>query len=352
MAQNRGEWSELYTIFYLLLNEKLKIVNSNLELKTENIFKVKEILSKNKEDREINFKIQENNILLSFNDNKIIIDKKDLLEQNKKLFKKISVSSKRKGAFEIKEINDWLSKKGITFSLKASSTSKEDILLLNYDEYKNIDILLGYSIKSQLGSPATILNASSHTNFKYIVKGLKKEYVEEINKINTSKKLLDRLKKIEELGGKIEFKEVVSKKFEKNLELIDSLLPKVLGEVLLNSYKKETKDLKKLFSMSTVYTESISNKKLKDFLSAISFGMMPSKEWDGENRVKGGILLVSLDENIYVLDLVYYTKDVKEYLLNNTKLDSPSSSRYNMLNLEEENGEIIFTLNLQVRYKN
>lgn len=48
MAQNRGEWSELYAIFYLLLNEKLKIVNSNLELETKDIFQVKEIISKKK----------------------------------------------------------------------------------------------------------------------------------------------------------------------------------------------------------------------------------------------------------------------------------------------------------------
>ena len=34
-----------------------------------------------------------------------------------------------------------------------------------------------------------------------------------------------------------------------------------------------------------------------------------------------------------------------------TKLDTPSSKRYDMLNLIKENGEIIFTLNLQIRYK-
>ena len=47
----------------------------------------------------------------------------------------------------------------------------------------------------------------------------------------------------------------------------------------------------------------------------------------------------------------YLEKYIRKYILNNTKLESPSSTRYNMLNIFEEDGEYYFTLNLQVRYK-
>lgn len=49
MAFNRGEWSELYTIFYLLVHRNLKIVNSDLKLITDRVFRVESILTEEKE---------------------------------------------------------------------------------------------------------------------------------------------------------------------------------------------------------------------------------------------------------------------------------------------------------------
>ncbi|VWL85954.1 HpaII family restriction endonuclease [Oceanivirga miroungae] len=351
MAQNRGEWSELYAILYLLLDEKLKIVNSDFDVKRDNIFKIKEIISNNKKSNILKFKILENDILLTFDDVEISINKKDISSQKEELLNSIQKAPKSKGSFGIPKIKKWLLEKGITSNIKADNKSKEDITLLNFDNLKNNEVLLGYSIKSQLGKPATILNSSKQTDFKYIVNGIDDKYIDEINAINTPKKLFDRVNKIYELGGSIEFSEVVSDKFNNNLELVDTKLPSALAEALLNSYIYGTKDLEKLFSMSTIYSKKIYKKKLEDFLLAISFNMNPSENWDGEKKVNGGIIVVSNDGNVYVLDLVYHEKEVKEYLLKNTKLDSPSSTRYDMLNLRKENGKIVFTLNLQVRYK-
>lgn len=85
---------------------------------------------------------------------------------------------------------------------------------------------------------------------------------------------------------------------------------------------------------------------------AVSFGMFPSIKWEGYNLVDGGILLVSKDKNVYLLDLIYHQKEVKKFLLNYSRLDTPSSTRYNMLDLKiNKNGEVYFTLNLQIRYK-
>lgn len=78
--------------------------------------------------------------------------------------------------------------------------------------------------------------------------------------------------------------------------------------------------------------------------------MVPSKLWNGYNIVNGGIIIVSNNEEIYVLDLVYYPEVVNRYLIKETKLDSPSSTRYNMLNLKKDENGIYFTLNLQIRY--
>ena len=80
--------------------------------------------------------------------------------------------------------------------------------------------------------------------------------------------------------------------------------------------------------------------------------MMPSKSWDGNESVTGGIIVTKENGEIVLLDKIYYENELNEYLINNTKLESPSSTRYNMLELkEEENNMISFTLNLQIRFK-
>lgn len=121
----------------------------------------------------------------------------------------------------------------------------------------------------------------------------------------------------------------------------------------LNSYKYNNKNLLDLFKQSKIYNNSkVSIKKLEDFLIAVSFGMFPSIKWEGYNLVDGGILLVPKDKNVYLLDLIYHQKEVKKFLLNYSRLDTPSSTRYNMLDLKiNKNGEVYFTLNLQIRYK-
>ncbi len=177
-------------------------------------------------------------------------------------------------------------------------------------------------------------------------------HIEEINSILTSTKLLDRICRIKELGGLIKFCSVESEIFKKNLETIDMLLPNALAEVLLLSYTENTKDLKKLFEITRVYNDKdLAKKNLTDFLLAISLGMFPSVRWNGSYKANGGLIIVAMNSMVYVLDMVYYSKFLKEYLINETKLNSPSTKRYDMLNLKSKDGKIYFKLNLQVRYK-
>lgn len=354
MKFNKGEWSELYAIFYLLCNRKLHIVDSNLKAISNNIFLVESIFS-SKKNGIIRFDIN-NEFVVPTIFGEIInpIKIEDIEFFKNVLFKSIiTLGGNGEGSFEIKSIDKWLCKNSINISnFKASSQLKEDINLLNFDVRTNKKYNLGYSIKSQLGSPATILNASNHTNFRYKVKGLNTEQINEINSINTRTKLKDRIEKIYSYRGKIFFDKVISETFETNLKMIDMLLPEALAECLIKSYEKGEKDLKKLFENSSVYSNlNISIKKLEDFLTAVSFGMFPSEQWDGRYSANGGLIIVTMNSEVYVLDMVYFYNEVKKYLINETKLDSPSSSRYDMLRLEEQEGEIYFTLNLQVRYK-
>lgn len=352
MGLNKGEWSELYTLFYLLINGKIKIVDSRLNVINEEIFEVKEILSKKKlglfSFKRCGIKVFPN----IFGESIEPIHIEELKQINEMLFNEIKKGKVGSGSFSIPKIQKWLDTKGILNTYKANSKIKEDLILINLDTIREENITLGYSIKSQLGHPATLLNASNHTKFKYEVIGLDPSKIKEINNIFTTTKLKDRISKIKQLGGKIKFHSLESHIFNKNLEMIDMLLPKALAEVLLNSYTENIKDLKKLFAKNTIYNDiNLANKKLTDFLLAVSLGMFPSIKWDGNYTANGGLIVVSYDSNIYVLDMIYYSNQLKEYLINETKLDSPSSTRYDMLNLKIKDNRIYFTLNLQIRYK-
>ena len=92
-------------------------------------------------------------------------------------------------------------------------------------------------------------------------------------------------------------------------------------------------------------------KKITDLIESITFGMMPSKNWDGINEISGGLLTVKQDGEILCHHIFYDKNSLKEYLYNNTKLESPSTSRHKYGDLFIENDEVYFKLNLQLRIK-
>lgn len=354
MAMNRGEWSEFYVILSLLSNPNMNVVDSDLNTITNDLYNVKKITVE-EQNNIIDYVISNDFDVDVYFSNTLFnkINSEDISNKKKEFFDKIKNAEAGGGAFEIPTIQPLLNKMTPNGLLKSKSSSKEDLLATVLDNRLGSECDLKYSIKSCLGSPATLLNASNKTNFVYKVYGLDKNCIDKINSIETRTKLVDRIKSIKENGGKIEFDKVECDSFDYNLKMIDSNMPQYIGDVLLNSYTYDNKNLKELFLNNSNFSDdTFALKKLGDFLAGISFGFFPSIKWNGINDVNGGLIIVKKDGNVVVLDLIYFRNKVIEYLINETKLDSPSSSRYHMLELYEENGTIYFKLNLQIRYKN
>ena len=154
-------------------------------------------------------------------------------------------------------------------------------------------------------------------------------------------------------GAKFEFIKTQSSTFENNLKLIDSDLDKILAKMLMLSYAKNEKDIQKLLSIivKDKTSEIYYKKKIGDFANAVTFGMRASQAWDGQNEVNGGIIIVTKQGEVYLLDLVYYSKIVDKYLIDNIKLESPSSTRYKMFEIYKKDDRYFFNLNLQIRFK-
>ena len=349
MGFNKGEWSELYTFLYLLENPNLVIVDENLEVIDNTFFKILEIILADKK-----YKIEDQNIAKLFNNGKTInYELSHIFEQNKILLEKILAHKKAKGSFKINEIQPLIDDFFNGKKPKGSSNIKADLIANVLDVRRIQDFTISYNIKSSLGSPATLLNASKHTNFIYEVTGIDDEIMNQSNNINTSKTLLDRCNFLKSKRAIFSFTKTESCMFERNLKLIDSKLDEILAQILILSYEKNIKDMKELISLiSNNENENIFyKKKMGDFANAVTFGMRAGETWNGSNEVNGGIILVTKFGEVYLLDLIYFKNIVDKYLIDNIKLDSPSFTRYKMFDIYKNNDKYYFKLNLQIRFK-
>lgn len=245
-------------------------------------------------------------------------------------------------------------------SLKASSSVKTDITIVVHDQRTNQEPILGFSIKSQLGSPSTLLNAGKTTNFVFKINGieLSKNEIEQINSIATRSKIMDRIAEVQNINGKFDFVKTERQIFSNNLVLIDSLLPQILSQIVFDFYSSEFSHLTDLVNKAAEKNPlkfDIENEhkfyeyKIKRFLTDVALGMMPSQVWTGKYDATGGYLIVKENGDVLCYH-IYYRNEFEDYLLNNTKLDTASSSRHGFGEIYKENGELYFNLNLQIRF--
>ena len=349
MGFNKGEWSEIYTLLYLLDNPNMSIIDNNLNVINNQLFKILEIILEN-----TNYKVDTIGI------KKIKVDGttkdylRDYINQNKVLLlSKIKSQKASKGSFDIPEVSDLIIDFFDGKKPKGSAQVKGDLQAKVLDTQISRETLINYNIKSSLGSPATLLNASNNTNFIYEVKNINDTIMNQINAISTRTKLIDRHNTIISQGGSIEFVKVESSTFSSNLRLIDTNLANILADILLLSYSLNEKDINVLLGhlITNPQDNIFYNKKIGDFANAVTFGMRAGSPWNSQNEVTGGILLVSKTGEVYLLDLIYYKSFVDKYLIENIKLESPSSSRYKMFDIYKENGKYYTKLNLQIRFK-
>ena len=246
-------------------------------------------------------------------------------------------------------------------SLKSKSQNKRDITIVVHDIITGFRPTLGFSIKSQLGSPSTLLNPSKSTNFIYKISNLDLDDVQikEINEISTRSKIKDKVSKINALGGILEFVGIENDTFQLNLQLIDSSLPIIISHILLLFFKGKGSTLNELIELlnelnpcgfQCLERYPFYEHKIKRLLMDIALGMKPASSWDGDYDATGGYIIVKQDGDVLCYH-IYNINEFQVYLLENTKLDSPSSNRYGYGKIYKYGDSHFFKLNLQIRFQ-
>ena len=296
-------------------------------------------------------------VIISGGEEELRIPVSTFIDQSVILLAKIKEST---GAFSIPEIEEFMTAVNC-HTLKAKSTSKTDIRIVIHDQRINQTAELGFSIKSQLGGEATLLNAGKTTNFIYKLESFNPtaEVIASTNEIETRSKIKDRIAAINEMGGILTYTTLEQSVFKNNLVLIDSLLPNILAEIIktfftsnLSTIEELTTNINKVnpLNYDTSFAHTFYEYKIKRFLTDVALGMTPSKVWAGIYDATGGYLIVKENGDVLCYH-IYNRNQFEDYLFANTKLETASSTRHEFGKIYEENGQLFFKLNLQIRFK-
>ena len=350
---NKGEWSETYAFLRLLADGKLFAADEQLNRIGNMFFPVIKIIREETRGTPYEFRPNTNSaeVQIFLNDEQLLsLPTSVFNDEANHLFEEITSGQ---GVFEVERTESFIRRTYLS-KLKASSADKSDISIQIHDVNTGYENVVGFSIKSELGSPPTLLNAGRTTNFIYEVCGLDLSRINEINAIETPRKIIDRMRAIADYGGHLTFVGMENETFKSNLTMIDSQMPAIVAEVLLGYYTHNIADSAGLADhVSQINPISCSaefySHKIKDMLCAIALGMKPATKWDGTDEASGGYIIVKTDGDVLAYHI--YNRDAfRGYLLRNTKLERGSTSRHDFCTLYEENSKVKIKLNLQIRF--
>ena len=349
---NRGEWSELYALIKLMYTGRLYAADENVNRLDDVYFPIIRILRNHATPEQTDYIIHEDTVDVILAGDKVSsIDKVELAKITRLIYSGILAGSDR--AFEIPGAPKIMEEMHID-RISAASSDKTDITMQIHDIYTGYNPICGFSIKSELGSAPTLLNASGATNFVYEVRGITDDDMERINAIDTKTKILDRIADIM-AHGELKFIRVANDNFSSNLMLIDSYMDSIIAEMLLAFYQNKATDCKSLVDLVEDKNplgyphRGFYEYKFKKFLCSVALGMMPSKTWDGHDEANGGYVIVKEDGDVLAYHL-YNRGAFETYLLYNTKLERGSTSKHGFATVYKENDRYYINLNLQIRF--
>jgi len=169
---------------------------------------------------------------------------------------------------------------------------------------------------------------------------------------------------LKEAHAKVVFDSVVDPVFEQNLKMIDTAFPRILAETLKHAYASGELSLEEAVQCPALLDELVQvlalprqmvarlvRHKVKELLRQSALGMNPGRQWEGQVEAHGGWIIVKEDGAIVCFHLVN-DDDFRDYLLCNTKFDTPSMSRHQSGYIEKNEADSCarLRLSLQIRF--
>lgn len=351
-SANLGEWSELYVLTQLLSEGGGYLADSNQNPIPTRFLKALRLFLEGDSPKSIQtFVIKPDSVeIRSGTASEAFVDRRQISNLGKRLLSELQSKN-----FQTESVvgNQLLEVLRRTRPAASSQQSIHDMQIeFDDEETQNPTQIMGFSIKSQLGSASTLLNASSHTNLTFRIctdAPLSDADIESLN----NQKILATMARLRELGCELQFCHYDSEQFRDNLGVIDSRLEEYLGALVAASYLNNIS----AFDAATqhVYPSDLKTSrqpryKLKEFLGAVSMGLRPSKNWEGDPAMFKGLILAKEDGKV----LFYYLYNIlefRDFLFQNLRFEQASTTRHGYGQIYREHGEVRIKLNLQLRFK-
>jgi len=349
---NVGEWSELYVLGYLL-SEGGAFAADAQQSAIENVFyEVLNVQLANKDSTVVRYEIENDLVYIRHASGKIkTLPRAEIKSALNRLFEDLSEDANSK-TFTIESGNYLANLLDREFVSAGSQMRTYDMeLVLKDPDNSVVRPKVGFSIKSQLGSPSTLLNASGATNFTFRIDGTNsKALLSELNLPQGS--VIANLEQIFKAGYELELEHIDNSTFESNLTRIDSVMPENLAKLLLTFYRTGNSKLANVADIAFPKEDPSSEQKIyktKQLLGSIAMGMRPSTAWDGDSSKFKGMIVVKAKGDVvvyYVLNL----PDFQEFLFHSVRFERGSTSRHKYGQIYTQNGENYIKLNLQIRF--
>ncbi|MEE3928367.1 HpaII family restriction endonuclease [Mycoplasmopsis ciconiae] len=351
MKLNRGQWSEIYLIFYFIDKKYLECVDFDLNILKNQKYKINSIIINN-DNHDIKFNLYDFFVEVEKN-SKIhcILNYQETTIMRDIIHKNIITKNNEGQFFEIADFNKWNAEKNIFKDKWITYKNKSDICL-NVTDLKTMDKkTLNYSVKSFLGGRSSLFNASINTMFKYQIYNFNDQKMNDVNNFRNVNSLARTLTLIRKFRGFIIFEKISSKIFEDNLKKIHKYLPKFLSMMLVESQIYNLKELREIIHfICQKYKFEFNLKYFFDFIYCLNFNFLTKQSIEDDQEF-GGVILIYPNQKIYLLDVSYNKYDLISFMVRNTSLDVPSSKKFEIGRIYKENENYYINLFLKIRFK-
>lgn len=373
---NKGEWAELYVFLQLLGSGRLDAADRDLQCKPGAFLEVSKVFRHEKGRPETEYVVvpEFDTVEVRCDGARVArVSMRECAEQARALFEYLT---SHKGSGKVmcapEGVCDFAEAIGVTNPKAPSAAAgglfggKADIVVETRDGRNALVNRMGFSVKSQFGSPSTLFNAGPNAPLLFWVANCTDELMEEFNAlVNTSGKrawMSHCQPFLAAHGLRVSFaRSADTGSFERNLLFIREGMLEIIAGCVRERFVRGTES-PDVAAVTRAVSETnpmryppalaaaIYEKAMKDFLYAAFSGMSATKAWNGVEQVNGGYIVVKPDGEV----LCYHANDreeFREYLFRTTKFDSPSTQKCGWSYIQRKNGEYLLPINFTIRFK-
>ncbi len=347
---NKGEWAELYVLARVLRDGRLEVGKHGGSTRSRSLVvtHVKRAIRTTQGPTE-SFTVEESTIRCDHTQR--LVARSEIAALVPQFLRQIKSG---KGAFNSSCGDDLLALLDIS-RLKGSG-EKSDVFIDVVDPLTGSTGLQGYTIKAFVGSPPTLLNASGATNVRFDIRpevpDIELAHIAPLTVRKRIRHLVD--------SGYVLSQSEMNPKFRRNLAMLDSSMPELVGHLLLTYYsmtRGEDASVAALVKrVATTNPFGVPNPidfyshKVKDLLEAVAYGMVPARPWTGTSSAAGGLIMVEKSGDLVCIPQGGRDEH-REYLFGATKLDTPETTKHGFGAVESDASGQYIKANLQIRYR-